>query len=553
MNKKTKTKKDMVLEIEDLRIRLEEAEETLRAIRSGEVDALVVLGPEGEQVYTLKDANQPYRVLVETMNEGTATVAPDGAILYSNSRLAAMLRMPLEKVTGTSMRLHITESDLPIFDDLLKKSLQTDCQGELTLKARESTLPVQLSLSPVRSEGMDCAVTVITDLTEQKKSEEALRRASETLEVQVRERTAQLKETEERYRSIIELSPDTIVIHSEGRYVFVNPAAVRLFGAEDPNEIVGKKVLDLVHPNYRELVKEWIKCVEENKDRTPPIEVKVLRLDGSAMEVESAAAPIIYMGKSAMQVIIRDITARKMAEEELHKLTEELKRSNQDLMRFASAASHDLQEPLRGIEGFIKLLEKRYKGKLDEKADEYIDYVVDDVKRMQMLIQDLLEYSRLSAKGKVFSPANCSVVLEQALSNLRSAIEESGAAVTHDLLPTVMGDDAQLIRLFQNLIGNAIKFRSLEPVKIHVSAKREGDEWIFSVLDTGIGINPEQAERIFIIFERLHTRQEYSGTGIGLAICKRIVERHGGHIWVESEPGTGATFFFTIPEKQGNL
>ena len=543
----------MVLEIEDLRIRLEEAEETLRAIRSGEVDALVVLGPEGEQVYTLKDANQPYRVLVETMNEGTATVAPDGAILYSNNRLAAMLRMPLEKVTGTSMRLHITESDLPIFDDLLKKSLQTACQGELTLKATEGTLPVQLSLSPVRSEGMDCAVTVITDLTEQKKSEEALRRASETLEDQVRERTAQLKETEERYRSIIELSPDTIVIHSEGRYVFVNPAAVRLFGAEDPNEIVGKKVLDLVHPNYRELVKEWIKCVEENKDRTPPMEVKILRLDGSAMEVESAVAPIIYMGKSAMQVIIRDITARKMAEEELHKLTEELKRSNQDLMQFASAASHDLQEPLRGIGGFMKLLEKRYKGKLDEKADEYIDYVVDDVKRMQMLIQDLLEYSRVSAKGKVFSPANCSVVLEQALSNLRSAIEESGAAVTHDLLPTVMGDDAQLIRLFQNLIGNAIKFRSLEPVKIHVSAKREGDEWIFSVLDTGIGINPKQAERIFVIFERLHTRQEYSGTGIGLAICKRIVERHGGRIWVESEPGTGATFFFTIPEKQGNL
>jgi len=179
----------MVLEIEDLRIRLEEAEETLLAIRSGEVDALVVLGHEGEQVYTLKDANQPYRVLVETMNEGTATIAHDGTVLYSNNRLAAMLKMPLEQVIGTSICLHITGPDLPIFDDLLKKGLQTDCQGELSLKAGERTLPVQLSLSPVRSEGMDCAVIVITDLTEQKKAEEALRRASETLEVKVRERT----------------------------------------------------------------------------------------------------------------------------------------------------------------------------------------------------------------------------------------------------------------------------------------------------------------------------------------------------------------------------
>jgi len=244
---------------------------------------------------------------------------------------------------------------------------------------------------------------------------------------------------------------------------------------------------------------------------------------------------------------------QKKAEEELKQLAEELKRSNEDLNRFASAAAHDLQEPLRGIEGFIKLLEKRYKGKLDEKADEYIDYVVDDVMRMQMLIKDLLLYSRVSAKGKVFSPANCSVVLEQALSNIRTALEESGAAVTYDPLPTVMGDEGQLISLFQNLIGNAIKFRSLEPLKIHVSAKREGNEWIVSVRDTGIGIDPKQAERIFVIFQRLHTRQEYPGTGIGLAICKRIVERHGGRIWVESEPGMGTTFYFTIPAKQGNL
>ena len=231
-------------------------------------------------------------------------------------------------------------------------------------------------------------------------------------------------------------------------------------------------------------------------------------------------------------------------------MADELKRSNADLQQFAFTASHDLQEPLRGIESFIKLLEKRYKGKLDEKADEYIDYVVDDVQRMQMLIKDLLEYSRVSVKEKIFCPVNCSVVLEQALKNLRLSIEESRADVTYDLLPVVMGDEAQLIRLFQNLIGNAIKFRGWEPLKIHISAGREGAEWIFSIRDTGIGIDPRQAERIFIIFQRLHSRQEYPGTGIGLAICKRIVERHGGRIWVESEPGKGATFCFTIPDRQ---
>jgi light-regulated signal transduction histidine kinase (bacteriophytochrome) len=172
---------------------------------------------------------------------------------------------------------------------------------------------------------------------------------------------------------------------------------------------------------------------------------------------------------------------------------------------------------------------------------------------MQILIKDLLEYSMVSVKGKVLRPVNCSVALEQALNNLRSAIEESGAGVTYDLLPTIIGDEAQLSRLFQNLIGNAIKFQGKGPSKIHISAHREENEWIFSIRDSGIGIDPEQAKRIFAIFQRLHSRQEYPGTGVGLAICKRIVERHGGRIWVESEPGKGATFYFTIPDLQENL
>jgi PAS domain S-box-containing protein len=245
-----------------------------------------------------------------------------------------------------------------------------------------------------------------------------------------------------------------------------------------------------------------------------------------------------------------DISKIKLAEEALQRTADELARSNADLKQFAYVASHDLREPLRSITGFAKLLQKRYKGKLDEKADEFIDYISDGVKRMEGLIRDLLEYSQVDRKGKDFAPVNCSVALQEAINNLRSAIEESGAELSYDLLPTVIADFSHLSRLFQNLISNAIKFRSSESLKIRISARQKGDEWIFSVRDNGIGIDPQFFERIFLIFQRLHTAREYEGTGLGLAICKKIVERHGGQIWVESAQGKGSTFYFTIPVRR---
>jgi PAS domain S-box-containing protein len=245
-----------------------------------------------------------------------------------------------------------------------------------------------------------------------------------------------------------------------------------------------------------------------------------------------------------------DITKRKLAEESLKRTANELARSKADLKQFAYAASHDLREPLRNIAGFVKLLEKRYKGKLDEKADEFIDHISAGVKRMDGLIHDLLEYSQVDRKGKDFAPVNCSVALQEVINNVRSAIEESGAELTYDLLPTVIADFSQLSCLFQNLISNAIKFRGNEPLKIRILAQQKGDEWVFSVKDNGIGIDPQFFERIFLIFQRLHTTREYDGTGLGLAICKKIVERHGGQIWVEPAQGKGSTFYFTIPVRQ---
>jgi len=226
----------------------------------------------------------------------------------------------------------------------------------------------------------------------------------------------------------------------------------------------------------------------------------------------------------------------------------DLERSNRELQQFAYVASHDLQEPLRMVASFVQLLAERYKGKLDTDADEFIGYAVEGANRLQNMINDLLEYSRVESRGKPFESTDCEAVLEQVLMNLKFSIEESGATITRDPLPKLYADTSQLMQLFQNLISNALKFRGKDLPAIRISAESKENEYVFSVRDNGIGIDPQYKDRIFIIFQCLHGR-EYPGTGIGLAVCKRIVERHGGRIWVESESGKGSTFFFTIPRE----
>ncbi|MBM3889996.1 MAG: response regulator [Verrucomicrobia bacterium] len=236
------------------------------------------------------------------------------------------------------------------------------------------------------------------------------------------------------------------------------------------------------------------------------------------------------------------------AREALEVQKQELARSNAELQQFAYVASHDLQEPLRMITSYLDLLEGRYKGKLDESADDFIHFAVDGARRMSRLINDLLTYARVDTHGKPLVPTDGDRALEAALANLQIAIAEAHAAVTHDPMPTVKADEGQLVQLFQNLIGNGIKFhKKTEPPHVHVAAGRSGNEWTFSVRDNGIGIVAAQIPRMFQIFQRLHTRDEYPGTGIGLAVCKKIVERHGGRIWLESEAGRGTTFFFSLP------
>jgi PAS domain S-box-containing protein len=249
----------------------------------------------------------------------------------------------------------------------------------------------------------------------------------------------------------------------------------------------------------------------------------------------------------ANALLEHELGERRRAEEKLALQAKELARSNAELEQFAYVASHDLQEPLRLIASYTHLLEKRYKDKLDADANEFIGYTVESTTRMQRLITDLLTYSRVSTRGKPFDKTDLNEALKQALFNLQIAIEENQALITYDSLPALNADAIQMAQLFQNLIGNAIKFHGQEPPCIHVSVRPAGEVWIIAVKDNGIGIDPRFSERIFVLFQRLHDRSEYPGTGIGLAICKRIVERHQGKIWVDSEPGRGATFYFTLP------
>jgi PAS domain S-box-containing protein len=348
---------------------------------------------------------------------------------------------------------------------------------------------------------------------------------------------------------VVRDSNDAIMVQDfKGRILAWNRGAVRMYGYTE-KEALGLNILDLVPEVSREENRRMLAGLAKGE---PIISFETRRLtkDGRVLDAWLIVTPLPDEEGSiqTFSTTERDITERRRAEEALRRAVADLKRSNEELQQFAYVASHDLQEPLRAVASFTQLLSERYKGKLDKDADEFIAFAVGGANRMQTLINDLLSYSRLETRGKPPEPTDSHDALGQALANLGTAIRESVALVTNDDLPKVLADEGQLVQLFQNLIGNAVKFHGKEPPRVHVSAALQGREWLFSVRDNGIGIAQEYQERIFSIFQRLHSREEYPGTGIGLALCKRIVERHGGTIRVESEPGSGSTFFFTLPK-----
>ena len=385
--------------------------------------------------------------------------------------------------------------------------------------------PVEISLSPLEGPDGVSVTAAIRDVTDRKKAEM-------------------------RFRALLESAPDAMVIaNGEGVIELANLQTERLFGYPRM-ELVGQSVDVLVPKNLRaDHIAHRARFFADPRPREMGVglDLMAVRKDGTQFPVEISLSPLDGADGISVTAAIRDVSERKRAEQQLSEKMNELRQSNEALEQFAHIASHDLQEPLRMVGSYTQLLQRRYKGKLDADADEFIGYAVDGTQRMKRLIEDLLVYSRAGRSAPAAKQLRSEDSLREALGNLKAAIEESGAKVTWDALPKVTAAELQLVQLFQNLVGNAIKYRGERVPRIHVAAQSTALEWIFSVADNGIGIEAKYFDRIFVIFQRLHGRGEYEGTGIGLAICKRILQQQGGRIWVESEPGVGSTFYFALP------
>lgn len=352
-------------------------------------------------------------------------------------------------------------------------------------------------------------------------------------------------------QALLDNIPDFIFFKDRNsRIIRSNGAHARYLGVSDPKDVVGKSDFDFAPLEDAQRFYAEEQCIMASGQPVVGREWSVPGPEGEERWLSEHKFPISDEAGRVIGLvgISQDITARKQAEKELDQALMDLERSNKALEHYAYIVSHDLQEPLRMVSSYLQLLQRRYEGQLDEDADDFIGFAVGGAHRMRAMINGLLDYSRVGTRSEPFQSTDCGAALDHALANLEIAIEESEAQITHDDLPTVMADETQLVQLFQNLISNAIKFRRDDAIpRVHISVERQGNRWVFGVEDSGIGIDSSQFERIFQIFQRLHSQKDYEGTGIGLAVCRKIVECHGGRIWVESEPGKGATFRFTLP------
>ncbi len=548
VTRKSRSPRQLLKKMDELRARLIEAEETLRAIREGEVDAIVVSGTGGEKIFSLTGTEQIYRLIVETMKEAAFTATFDGTILFANAQFGQFVKRPLERVLGHPLREFVFPDNQDTVESFLTISQKQSLKRRLVFQSADGTrLPTHVSSNILNQpDGMSICV-VATDLTELENSTELIQ--------QLRRQQEALYESQALLRAVMEGTPDPIYVKDrESRILMANPALSKVAG-KPIEEILTKADGEYYgDPAVGRVLRDHdLHVMDSGQSTTTEETVPTPRgrrtfLSTKTPHRNSAGDIVGIIG------ISHDITERKQAEEALKRALEELARSNKDLEQFAYSVSHDLQEPLRMISGFVRLLSERYKGTLDAKADDYIALISEGTNRMHQMIEDLLAYSRVSSGQRQPAPVDFASIVEHAKENLGTSIAESDAAISVEFLPTLMVDASQMVQVFQNLIGNALKFRAVErPPQIHVGARQEADSWLFHVRDNGIGIEPGQADRVFGLFQRLHTRNEYPGTGVGLAICKRVIERHGGRIWVESQPGDGSTFWFALPARVPRL
>ena len=521
------------------------AEEALREAK-GQLDLRVQerTAELTEAYQTLRRTGAYTRSLIEASLDPLVTIAPDGTITDVNAATEAATGRTRQELVGTDFSTYFTEPDhaLAGYQRVFQEGSVRDYP--LEIRHRDGhTVPVLYNAALYRDEAGQVVgiFAAARDITERKRAEEALR------------------QSEQEFRSLAEAMPQIVwATRADGWNIYFNQQWVDYTGMT-MEESHGHGWNTPFHPDDKK--RAWDAWQHATKHNEPySLECRLRRADGVYRWWLVRGSPMLGPDGEVLKWFgactdIEDIknaeTALREAYETLeHRVAErtaELARSNEDLQQFAYVASHDLQEPLRMVTGFLKLLHDRYEPQLDGKAKEYIAFSIEGATRMSQLITDLLAYSRVGSHGNAQRPTEAGHALAGAMANLRGTIHEAGATVTQDELPTVQADPMQLMQLLQNLVGNAIKFRSPDrPCQVHVSARRKGGQWVFSVRDNGIGIPAEHFDRIFVIFQRLHTRDKYPGTGIGLAICKKIVDRHGGKIWVESKLGEGSTFYFAL-------